>query len=86
MSDEVSSKTIELIAEALEKDPGEITRDTDLDQLGINSLKLTEIIMDLEDHFDIHIDLNAAESWEAYKNVGNIIDAISELRNSQEKA
>ena len=84
MPDDVSSKTISLIAEALETDPAKITRETDLDQLGINSLKLTEIIMDLEDEFDIQIDLNAAESWEAYHNVGNIIDAISGLPASQD--
>lgn len=80
---DVSTQTIKLISEALETDTAAITRDTNLDELGIDSMKLTEVIMDLEELFDIRIDLNAAESWEAYKNVGNIIDAISELRAKQ---
>lgn len=79
MAEDIAAQTIALIAGQIETDPDKISRETDLDELGIDSMKLTEIVMDLEDHFDIEIDLNAAESWEAYKNVGNIIDAIAEL-------
>lgn len=56
-----------------------ITRDTELADIGVSSLELTEIVMDLEDLFDIHIDLNAAEAWESLRNVGDIVDAIDKL-------
>ena len=79
MSEDIAAQTVALIAGHLETDAGKISRETNLDELGIDSMKLTEIVMDLEDHFDIEIDLNAAESWEAYKKVGNIIDAIAAL-------
>ena len=68
-----------MIAEYSGLKPEEITRETQLDETGISSLELTEIVMDLEEMFDIQIDLNAAEAWDALKNVGNILDEIDRL-------
>ena len=57
----------------------EITRDTELEEIGVTSLELTEIVMDLEDLYGIDFDLNAAEAWDALKNVGDVVDAIHKL-------
>ena len=76
---DIAVRTIEVIASRSGMEAGEITRDTEFDEVGISSLDLTEIVMDLEDLFDIQIDLNAAEAWESLKNVGDIVDAMEKL-------
>jgi nodulation protein F len=63
-----------LIASSGEIEAGEITRETELAELEIDSLVLTEIVMDIEDQHDIEIDLNTAEAWESLKTVGDIVD------------
>jgi nodulation protein F len=83
MSNDVAERTISVIAEHLGRDSATITRDTHLDELGVNSLELTEIVMELEDLFDVEIDQNAAEAWASLKNVGNIIDAIEKLAKAK---
>ncbi|MDB5594185.1 MAG: phosphopantetheine-containing protein [Hyphomicrobiales bacterium] len=83
MSNDVAERTIAVIAEHLGRDSATITRDTHLDELGVNSLELTEIVMELEDLFDVEIDQNAAEAWASLKNVGNIIDAIEKLAKAK---
>ena len=79
MSDDIESSTIALIASAGEIDPGRITRDTELAELEIDSLVLTEIVMDIEDKYDIEIDLNTAEAWESLKTVGDMLDMVKSL-------
>jgi acyl carrier protein len=83
MTNGVAVRTIEVIAKQLRVDPGIVTRETHLDELGANSLQLVEIIMELEEIFDIEIDQNASEAWESLKDVGNIIDAISKLSEAK---
>ncbi|MCZ6604341.1 MAG: acyl carrier protein [Alphaproteobacteria bacterium] len=78
-ANDIAARTIDLIASRSGMEAVKITRDTKLDEFGISSLELTEIVMDLEDLFDIDIDLNAAEAWETLNNVGNIVDVIDKL-------
>ena len=82
MPDNVETKTIEVIAAQLGVAAASLTRESQLDELGVNSLQLTEIVMELEDEFNINIDINAAEAWEKYQNVGAIIDAIKLLKQA----
>lgn len=79
MANNVAARTIEVIASQSGMAAAQITRNTEFEDLGISSLDLTEVVMDLEDLFDIQIDLNAAEAWDSLKNVGDIIDAIDKL-------
>jgi len=79
MSKDIESSIIALIASAGEIEVGKITRDTELAELEIDSLVLTEIVMDIEDQHDIEIDLNTAEAWESLKTVGDITDIVKEL-------
>lgn len=78
MSEDVGAKVIELIAAQSGKDPASIAPETHVDELGIDSLKLTEIVMDVEDHFNISIDLNTAEAWEKYRDVASLIAGVKE--------
>lgn len=79
MSKDIEASIIALIASSGEIEVGEITRDTELAELEIDSLVLTEIVMDIEDQHDIEIDLNTAEAWESLKTVGDIVDMVKKL-------
>lgn len=75
----VLESTIRIIADKAELDPAKVKPDTALTELEIQSLELAEIIFDLEDEFDIEIELNAASAWEKLNTVSDIADAVSEL-------
>jgi 3-isopropylmalate dehydratase small subunit len=45
----------------------------------VDSLVLTEVVMDIEDKYDIEIDMNTAEAWESLKTVGDIVDVVKAL-------
>lgn len=79
MAKDIEASIIGMIATAGEIDTGEISRDTELAELEIDSLVLTEIVMDIEDEHDIEIDLNTAEAWESLKTVGDIVDVVKSL-------
>jgi len=83
MSKDIETSIIALIASAGEIEAGKITRDTELAELEIDSLVLTEIVMDIEDQHDIEIDLNTAEAWESLKTVGDIVDVVKKLVAAQ---
>lgn len=68
-----------IIAEVLNVDPEEITPDTTFtDDLGADSLDVYQIIMGIEDSFDIHVDEEAAES---ITTVGQAVELIKEALN-----
>jgi nodulation protein F len=74
-----SDDILKMIASHAELKEGELSRATALDELGIHSLELTEIIMDIEEKYDIEIDLNTVDAWDTMKTVGDIIDAVQKL-------
>lgn len=76
MSDDIEATIIAQIASASETETGGITRETELGELDIDSLVLTEIVMEIEDIFDIEIDLNTAEAWDSLKTIGDIIGVV----------
>ena len=51
-----------------------ITMDTTLEDLGADSLDMVEVIMAIEDEFDVQI---KDEDLESLKSVGDLIDYIS---------
>ena len=66
-----------IIAEVLNVDVGEITMDTTfVDDLGADSLDIFQIIMGLEEEFDIEI---ANEEAEKIVTVG---DAVEQIKNA----
>ncbi len=54
-------------------DPDMITMDTTLEDLGADSLDMVEVIMAIEDEFDVQI---KDEDLESLKTVANLIDYI----------
>lgn len=75
----ISSVILNKIAEHIQDDAVDVTLQTPLSDLGIHSLELTEIIFDIEDEFDIEVDMNTSEAWENLGTVGDIVDAVREL-------
>ena len=70
-------KMKEVIANVLNVDPEEITLDTTFtEDLGADSLDLFQIIMGLEDEFDVQIDPEQTE------NISTVGEAVELLKNA----
>lgn len=70
-------KIQQIIAEVLNIDPQEITMDTTfIDDLGADSLDVFQIIMGIEEEFDIEIPNEAAES------IVTVADAVEQIKNA----
>ncbi len=68
-------KIREIVAEQLNVDPESITMETRFDELNADSLDVVEVIMTLEQEFDIQI---PDEEAERIKNIGAVVDYISD--------
>ncbi len=66
-----------IIAEVLNIDADEVTMDkTFVDDLGADSLDVFQIIMGIEEEFDIEIPNDAAE------NISTVADAVEAIKNA----
>lgn len=63
-----------IIGEQLGNDPEKITSDTTLDSLGVNSLELVEIIMTIEEEYDIAIDIDTVSAADSIRTVGDLLE------------
>ena len=73
-------KLKQIIVEVLNVDENEITMDTTfIDDLGADSLDVFQIIMGIEDEFDIQIPDDAAES------IVTVNDAVVQIQNATNK-
>ncbi|MFA9376595.1 MAG: acyl carrier protein [Lachnotalea sp.] len=73
-------KLKKIIAEVLNVDADEITMETTfVDDLGADSLDIFQIIMGIEEEFDIEISNDEAES---IVSVGDVIEQIKNLANN----
>ncbi len=71
---EIEAKVIEIVAEQMSVNKGEITRNTSfVNDLNADSLDTVELVMELEDEFDMTI---PDEEAEKLKTVGEAIDYI----------
>lgn len=77
--DSIGESILAKIREHAEGDAAEIGLDTQLSELGIHSLELTEIIFDLEEEFGIEIEMNTAQAWENLETVKDIVEAVKAL-------
>ena len=68
-------KLKKVIVEVLSVDPDEITMDTAFDDLGADSLDLFQIIMGLEEAFDIEIPSEKAEK------IKTVEEALEMIKN-----
>ncbi|NCQ23499.1 MAG: phosphopantetheine-binding protein [Rhodobacteraceae bacterium CG17_big_fil_post_rev_8_21_14_2_50_63_15] len=78
----LQNRVIRIIAEQAVLDPTDVTLDSTLDSLGIDSLGLVESIFAIEEAFDITVPFNAnnpAESDFDISSVRSIIAGIEKL-------
>ncbi|MCH2096175.1 MAG: acyl carrier protein [Rhodobacteraceae bacterium] len=78
----VSDKVIEIIAEQAVLEPSDVTPDSTLEDLGVDSLGLVESIFAIEEAFDISIPFNANDPSDGdfdISSVKTIIAGIEKL-------
>lgn len=82
MSDNVSDKVVEIIAELAVLEPSDISMDSTLEDLGIDSLGLVESIFAIEEEFGVDVPFNANEPEKSdfdISSVGAIVNAVQSL-------
>ena len=78
----VKDKVIIIIAEQAVLEPGDVTMDSTLEDLGIDSLGLVESIFAIEEEFDISVPFNANDPSESdfdISSVASIVAGIEKL-------
>ena len=79
MSDDVSKRVAQIIAEQAMLDPEAIKPETRLDDLGLDSLALVEVVFGIEEAFDISVPFNANEPAASefdISKVAHIVDGV----------
>ncbi|MEM7057786.1 MAG: acyl carrier protein [Pseudomonadota bacterium] len=82
MSDDVANKVAEIIAEQAMVEPDTITAETTVDDLGLDSLALVEVVFGIEEAFDVSVPYNANDPSESdFKlgNFGEIVHGVKDL-------
>ncbi len=77
--DDVATKIIEILKKHMKEPRDDISRDTPLADLNIESLDLAMIVFDIEDTFSIEIPYNANDDVEDFKTVGSVVDRVNSL-------
>ncbi|MEM8793509.1 MAG: phosphopantetheine-binding protein [Pseudomonadota bacterium] len=89
MSDEVTNKIIEIIAEQAMVDPSDVPPERSLEDLGLDSLSLVEVVFGIEEAFDISVPFNANDPSDSdfdITNVQAIVDGVKKLIADKENA
>ncbi|MBO5744693.1 MAG: acyl carrier protein [Clostridia bacterium] len=80
MNNEIFEKVKEILVENLKVSASEITPDSELvNDLGINSLELADLVFSCEDTFEIEIDDKALGT---FKTVADVVSYLEEVTNA----
>ncbi|SPJ28768.1 acyl carrier protein [Falsiruegeria mediterranea] len=82
----INDRVIAIIAEQAVLDPSDVTPESTLEDLGIDSLGLVESIFAIEEEFDISIPFNANEPSQSdfdISNVAAIVAGIEKLMSER---
>ncbi|MEC9197442.1 acyl carrier protein [Donghicola tyrosinivorans] len=82
----VRDKVIAIIAEQAVLEPSDVTGDSSLEDLGIDSMGLVESIFAIEEAFDISVPFNANDPSESdfdISSVDAIVAAVEKLKAEQ---
>ncbi len=78
--EEIFESVKKVVMEAIDEEGKVITEDTSIvDELGLDSLDIVEMLMALEEEFDISIDDSVAEK---FVKVSDVIDYIEKAKNN----
>ncbi len=73
---DVKDRVIEIIAEQAVLEPSDVTPESTLEDLGIDSLGLVESIFAIEEAFDISVPFNANEPTESNFDISSVASII----------
>jgi len=77
-------QVVEILGSQLQRDPGEFTPDTNLEEEGVESLDVIEITYALEEAFHIEIPLNANDAGAVpMRTIGEIVALVDRLKAEQ---
>jgi acyl carrier protein len=82
----ITDQVIAIIAEQAVLDPSDVSLDSTMEDLGIDSLGLVECIFAIEEAFDITVPFNANAPQESdfdISNVASIVQGIERLKSEQ---
>ena len=74
--EEITGKIIHIIAEYIGKEDSEITAEDRFTDIGLDSLDVMELVMQMQDEFDCKIELN--------QNIGSIADLAALIESLQQ--
>ncbi len=77
--DDVADKFITILRRNMRDQSNEITLDTRLTDLEIESLDLAVIVFDIEDTFGIQIPYNANEEVQDFATVGSVVERVKDV-------
>ncbi len=80
MSDTISDKVIEIIAEQAVLEPSDVTMTQTLEDLGIDSMGLVEAIFAIEEAFDIQVPFNANEPEKSDFDISSVSAIVAAVR------
>jgi acyl carrier protein len=76
VQDTVRDRVVAILAEQAVLEPGDITMDATLEDLGIDSLGLVETIFAIEEAFDIQVPFNANEPSASEFDIGTVASMV----------
>lgn len=80
MSDDIKTQVIAILAEQAVLDPGDVTLDQSLGDLGIDSLALVESIFSIEETFDISVPFNANDPSASEFDISSVATIVAAVR------
>lgn len=81
MSDDVAQKVAEIIAEQAMVEPSTIKPETTVEDLGLDSLALVEVVFGIEEAFDVSVPYNANEPGESDFKLGNFAEIVTGVQD-----
>lgn len=73
----IKDRVIEIIAEQAVLEPSDVTADSTLEDLGIDSLGLVESIFAIEEAFDISVPFNANAPEESDFDISSVVSIVA---------
>ncbi len=77
----IQDKVIAIIAEQAVLEPADVTLDSTLEDLGIDSLGLVESIFAIEEEFDISIPFNANDPSASDFDISNVASIVAGIQS-----
>lgn len=85
MTDSTDNDILDILSKHTELERKNLTLDTRLDSIGVDSLMMVEIIFDLEERFDISIPDTEMIGEQQFKTVADIVRVVKDLIEEQKK-